>query len=310
MLFNNGTQFEIDIPRRLDPNQNEKWPVTVPLAEADKYATVHTKDFTVLEKANFSESAGQVTGTTESGKSLRHYRMAQRDSDREVCSGSISGIATTGINGTATFCYTDELRNISCANKKDKEPISFTMRCSEIQIERFGGNRIFNNDSIWSLNHLASGTRGVGSKSLMQMNSLRGYKKDNVSPSSMVVAAVLTEFPSQVVLVERPFFVDVSVVVVPDWLIYSSAAVVVTILLSSFLASTYSRVMNMVTLSSWQELLISNLLEPLDCLNRANKNEFRCVIGADHDPEKRYRFYVEPHANIAPVCFIREDDIG
>ncbi|KAI0558796.1 hypothetical protein FGB62_186g022 [Gracilaria domingensis] len=312
MAFNNGSQFQIAVPRRLDPVQDEKWPFTVALAEEDKYATVFTRDFISEERANFSERSGQVSGSTESGMLLSHYEMARRDRDRNVCAGSMSGIATTGVNGTATFCYTDQLRNMSCLNMTDNESVAFSMKCSEIRVERFGDNIYFDNDTIWWMNRLAGKDVGRrGEASLMQMNSLRAYKIDDVSPSAMVVAAVLTEFPSQIVLERRPFFVDVSVVIVPNWLIASSMAVSLLILLLSVSASVYARLKNLVVLNDWQELLISNLLEPLDCLNRAHKREFRCVVGkADEYSEKKYRFYVEPGPAVVPMNLVKRQDVG
>lgn len=307
MAFKNGSQFEVIVPRRLDPVQDEKWPFTIALADKDKYATVITRDFLREEIANFKESSGQVTGRTESGLQLRHYQMAKRDSIRKSCSGSLTGISTTGVNGTATFCYTDQLRNMSCATMTDNEPVAFTMKCSEIRVERFG-NVPFN-DTIWSMNRHAAGR--YGEKSFMQVNSLRAYKNEDVSPSAMVVAAVLTEFPSQIVLVQRSFFIDVSVVIVPNWLLVSSVAVTCSLLILSVLASVYARVRDLVVLNHWQELLIANLLEPLDSLNRANKKEFRCVVGEVNEySESTYRLYVDPGPDVVPTSLVRRRDVG
>lgn len=311
LKFKNGGEVQVDVPRRLDSNKDEKWPYALSLSEKEKYATVFATDFTIQERANYSSEMSQVTGTTENGMVLKHYRMAKRDAERKVCSGSIGGATLSDQNETATLCYTDELRNISCAGKRNEESVSFEMKCSRIRVQRFGGNIIPRNDTIWWLtNYASSSADSVGSQSFKQMNSLRAYREDQVSPSIMVVAALLTEFPSQISLVQRPFADDVGVVIVPNWLVISAVLIFSILVLLGFSASMYAAIANLVVLSSWQELLIANLLQPSDGLNRRNKKEFRCVIGkACEDSDKKFRFYIEPETNVSPVAGIRKEEV-
>lgn len=309
MVFENGSSFEVQIPRMLDAVLDEKWPYSVRLPEKDVYATIYVRDFISEEKAKFSELAGQITGTTESGKELRHYPMARRDKVRNACSGSIGAVLVDGNMRSGTFCYTDDLRyNISCKDMKDGDTVPFQMRCSHIRLERFGEHSFEN--YIWWLQNYQDGEGGTGLESIRQMVSLRGYKRDDVSPSSMMIAAVLAEFPSQSVLIERDFAVDVGVVVVPNWLLISTCLVLGVVLLLGGLAAVYAATKNLVDLTNWQEMYITNLLEPLDCLNRSNRTEFRCVVSEGWDTDQNYQLFVEPRESISPASWVQRKEIG
>ncbi|CAN8065451.1 unnamed protein product [Agarophyton chilense] len=311
IMFRNGTEFSVEVPRKLDALKDEKWAFNVALAEDDTYATVHTKDFLSEEKANFSEVSSQVTGFTESGKRLVHYPMAPRDIEKNACSGSMGATGVHESKDSGTFCFTDELRDMSCENKSEGETVSFSMKCSEIRVERLGGNVVpWDNSSVWWLKDYGMQMNGLGKASVMQMVSLRGYKRDEVSPSAMIVAALLTEYSSQSRLVRREFMVDVSVVIIPNWLVASSLAAFLLMVSLGTLASMYAAVKNLVLLNNWKELFISNVLEPLDCLNRRKKKEFRCVVGEGRDTRRRCHLYVEPGQEVTPLSWVQRKDIG
>lgn len=313
MVFGNGSEFEVHIPRRLDALADEKWAYSVSLPEQDVFATIYVRDFISEEKATFSEFAGQVTGTTESGKHLRHYQMLRRDKIRNACSGSLGAVLVDGNNRSGTFCYTDDSRyNISCKDRKDGDTVVFTMRCSRIRLERSGEHH--REDHIWCLTDYESephkGGVGLGYNTILQMVSLRSYRMDNVSPSSMMIAAVLTEYASRGVLIERDFAIDVSVVVVPNWLLISTFVLFGVVLLLGGLGAAYSASRNLVDLSNWQEMCIANLLDPLDCLNRSNRTEFRCVVSEGWDMDQKYQLPVEPRGNVSPAPWVHRKEIG
>lgn len=275
------------IPMNVDYQSDEKWRVNNP--ESGVYSIIEYYDYVRPVKTRYSRSQHVVFSADDLGLRLHPQGTDRAFRARRSCSDTVGGARKlNGSENTYELCYSDLPRYTSCAKTKDREIVTFEFRCSRVVIRNHARKKTLN-----ELDGYSDDPGNNGALQYLHLNAVRaGSKFNDTSPVLLLIARQFAEFITQYEMVERDFYLDVNVVIIPNFLIIVMGTLAGIGFLLIVIHSVVVRAFNFVPTSNWPNDLLASLTNNKDSLNRRRQKEFEIAVVATGNANQSYKLQI------------------